>query len=99
KHTLLLGYEYQDENYYSDTSAGDDPCLCGYWWQTIEPIDITTLRETQSTLDIDTVARQIFFKDRVHGVYWQDQVDIVPKLKINVGGRFDDYDRSRRTSY
>jgi len=99
RHTVLLGYEYQDDNYYTDTSAGDDPCTCGYWWETIAPIDMTTFQETQGPLDIDTVARKIFFKDRTHGLYWQDQIDILPKLKVNVGGRFDDYFRRRRSDY
>jgi iron complex outermembrane receptor protein len=94
RHNLLFGYEYYDDSYRTDVTAGDDPdCTCGYWWITIAPMDITTLEETNPPLDIDTIARQTFVDDRVHSVYWQDQIDVLPRLKLNVGGRFDDYSR------
>ena len=95
RHNLLFGYEYQKDDYRTDVTAGDDAgCVCGYWWTTIEPMDITTMEETQpGPLDIDTIARQQFVEDRIHALYWQDQIDVLPRLKINVGGRFDDYDR------
>jgi iron complex outermembrane receptor protein len=92
RHNLLFGYEYFDDDYRTDVTAGDDPdCTCGYWWLTIEPIDITTLVENNPPLDISTIARQTFVTDRIHSLYWQDQIDILPQLKLNVGGRFDDY--------
>jgi TonB-dependent siderophore receptor len=94
RHNLLFGYEYQRDKYHTDVTAGDDPdCVCGYWWLTIAPMDITTLQETQPPLDLDTVARQTFVNDEIHAVYWQDQIDVLPQLKVNVGGRLDDYTR------
>ena len=49
RHNLLFGYEYQRDKYRSEVTAGDDPdCLCGYWWLTIAPMDITTMEETQT---------------------------------------------------
>ena len=94
RHNLLLGYEYQDDDYRTEVTAGDDPdCICGYWWLTIKTMDVTTMKETQSPLDITTVARTTFVKDRIHSFYWQDQIDVLPQLKINVAGRFDDYNR------
>jgi TonB-dependent siderophore receptor len=94
RHNLLFGYEYQRDKYRTDVTAGDDPeCICGYWWLTIAPMDITTMRETQPPLDIDTIARQTFVNDQTHAFYWQDQIDVLPQVKINVGGRVDDYKR------
>jgi len=92
RHSLLVGYEYHRDKWRTDVTGGDDPdCLCGYWWLTIAPMDITTLEETQAPLDLDTVARQRFFTQEIHALYWQDQIDVLPRLKINVGGRFDDF--------
>jgi len=94
RHNLLFGYEYQRDKYRTDVTAGDDPeCICGYWWLTIAPMDITTMEETQPPLDIDTIARQTFVNDQTHAFYWQDQIDVLPQMKINVGGRVDDYKR------
>ena len=94
-HNLLFGYEFQRDKYRTEVTAGDDPdCLCGYWWLTIQPIDITTLEETQSPLDIETVERTTFVNDKIHSFYWQDQIDIAPQLKVNIAGRFDDYERN-----
>jgi iron complex outermembrane receptor protein len=94
-HNLLFGYEFQRDKYRTEVTSGDDPdCLCGYWWLTIAPMDISTLEETQAPLDIETVERTTFVNDRIHSFYWQDQIDIGQQLKLNVSGRFDDYDRS-----
>jgi iron complex outermembrane receptor protein len=94
RHNLLFGYEYFNDSYRTDVTAGDDPdCICGYWWLTIEPMNISTLAENNPPLDVNTIGRQTWVDDRVHGVYWQDQIDVLPQLKLNVGGRFDDYTR------
>jgi iron complex outermembrane receptor protein len=94
RHNLLFGYEYQRDKYRTEVTAGDDPdCLCGYWWLTIAPMNISTLQETQSPLDVDTVERTRFVNDQINAFYWQDQIDVAPRLKINVGGRLDDYKR------
>jgi hypothetical protein len=47
-HNLLFGYEFHRDKYRTEVTAGDDPdCICGYWWLTIAPMDITTMAETQ----------------------------------------------------
>ena len=95
-HTLLAGYEYQDYYSRTDVTAGDDPtCNCGYWPNTVPPVNLTTLQPVipNPVLDITTVFRQTFFSNRINAGYWQDQIDIRPNLKINLAGRFDDYDR------
>ena len=53
------------------------------------------MEETQPPLDLDTIERQRFFNRQVHAFYWQDQIDVLPQLKINVGGRFDDFEQTR----
>jgi TonB-dependent siderophore receptor len=94
-HNLLFGYEYHRDKYRTEVTAGDDPdCLCGYWYLTIAPMDITTMQETQGPLDIDTIARTTFVNDRTQAVYVQDQVDITPTVKVNLGYRLDDYKRA-----
>ena len=93
-HNLLFGYEYHRDKYRTEVTAGDDPdCLCGYWWQTIAPIDITTMEETQGPLDIDTIERTTFVHDRTQAFYVQDQIDLTPQVKVNLGYRLDDYER------
>ena len=95
QHHLLAGYEYQRDKYRTDVTAGDDPdCLCGYWWLTIAPMNISTLEETQTPLDTSVIERSTFVNDRTHALYVQDQIDVRPDLKLNIGLRFDDYDRS-----
>jgi iron complex outermembrane receptor protein len=95
RHQLLAGYEFQRDKYRTDVTAGDDPdCLCGYWWTTIAPMDIGTLEETQTPFDTTAVERQTFVTDRVHAVYAQDQIEVRPYLKLNLGLRVDDYHRT-----
>jgi len=95
KHNFLLGYEFHRDKYRTEVTAGDDPdCLCGYWWLTIAPMDITTMQETQGPLDIETVERTTFVNDRTQGFYVQDQIDIAPQVKVNLGYRLDDYKRA-----
>ena len=93
-HNLLFGYEFHRDKYRTEVTAGDDPdCICGYWWLTIAPMDITTMQETQGPLDIDTVARTTFVNDRTHAFYVQDQIDLSSQFKLNVGYRADNYER------
>jgi TonB-dependent siderophore receptor len=94
-HNLLFGYEYQRDKYRTEVTAGDDPdCLCGYWWRTIAPMNISTLEETQTPLDIETIERTTFVNDQINSFYAQDQIDLLPQVKLNIAGRLDDYERN-----
>jgi iron complex outermembrane recepter protein len=94
-HNLLFGYEYQRDKYRTEVTAGDDPdCLCGYWWLTIAPMNISTLEETQTPLDIETIERTTFVNDQINSFYAQDQIDLLPQVKLNIAGRVDDYERN-----
>jgi TonB-dependent siderophore receptor len=95
-HNLLLGYEYHRDKYRTEVTAGDDPgCVCGFWFETIRPMDIRTMLETQpGPLDIETIERIQFVNDRSQGFYVQDQIDVAPQVKVNLGYRLDDWKRS-----
>jgi iron complex outermembrane receptor protein len=98
-HTLLAGYEYQDFFTRTDVTKGDDPtCNCGYWGSTATPINLATYdrdtyKETTPNLDITTVFRKTYQANQINAFYWQDQIDLTPQLKINIGGRYDNYER------
>lgn len=96
RHTVLLGYEYQDFYTRTDVTEGDpsDGCGCGYW-PNLPPMNISTLIETAPRLDLDTIYRRTYQANRINAFYWQDQIDLLPNLKINVAGRFDDFNRER----
>ncbi|MBM3778369.1 MAG: hypothetical protein FJW23_09050 [Acidimicrobiia bacterium] len=95
-HNLLFAWEFQRDKYRTEVTGGDDPdCLCGYWWLTIAPMDIRTMKETQpGPLDLDTVVRTTFVNDRLHSFYLQDQIDLTSQLKVNVAARVDEYRRN-----
>lgn len=96
RHTLLAGYEYQDFYRKTDVTAGDDPtCNCGYWPNSFAPIDLNTVQPIGSdpTVNLNNVFRKTSFSNRIHAGYWQDQIDVLPNLKINIAGRYDDYAR------
>lgn len=96
RHTILLGYDYQDFYTRTDVTEGDpsDGCGCGYW-PNLPPMNLTTLEETAPRLDLDTIYRKTYQANRINAFYWQDQIDILPNLKINVAGRFDDFNSNR----
>ena len=92
-HTLLAGHEYQDFYTRTEVTAGDDPaCNCGSWIN-LPAMNLTTLAETAKPLDTTSIFRMTYQANQIHAGYWQDQIDVLPNLKINVAGRFDDYDR------
>ncbi|MGE3579208.1 MAG: TonB-dependent receptor plug domain-containing protein, partial [Vicinamibacterales bacterium] len=95
-HNLLVAWEYQRDKYRTEVSAGDDPdCLCGYWYLTVEPMDIRTMRETQTArLNNTAVERTTFTNDRLHSLLVQDQIDVHAKLKLNLAGRIEGYRRN-----
>jgi outer membrane receptor protein involved in Fe transport len=57
-------------------------------------MNISTMQETQTPLDIETIERTTFVNDQINSFYGQDQIDIAPKVKVNIAGRVDDYERN-----
>ncbi len=93
-HTLLAGHEYQDFFTRTDVTAGDDPtCNCGSWIN-LPPMNLTTLAETATRFNTTTIFRSTYQSNQINAGYWQDQIDVLRNLKINIAGRFDDYSRA-----
>src|SRR5262245_36282216 len=41
------------------------------------------------------IVRKMYSTNRINAFFWQDQISLGSKVKVNIGGRFDDYDRDR----
>jgi TonB-dependent siderophore receptor len=88
RHTILAGYDYR--RFYTRTDVTEDG---GFYEYT--PISLSDFRETNPRITEFPIVRETYQTNRIHAFFWQDQIAITSKLKINVGGRFDDYDRDR----
>lgn len=88
-HTLLLGHEYQDVYTLTDVHNGDGGL------EFLNPVSLSNLQETGPAVTNFPVFRKTYQANRINAFYWQDQIDVTKKLKINVGGRFDDFRRDR----
>jgi iron complex outermembrane receptor protein len=95
RHTLLTGYEYRRFHTRTDVTAGDgDGCDCGFYGN-YTAIDLATLAETNPRITSFPIVRQTFSTDTTNAAYWQDQIDVTRKFKVNVAGRYDDYSHHR----
>jgi iron complex outermembrane receptor protein len=99
RHHLLFGYDYRDFYTRTGVTAGDDPdCLCGFYGS-LTPISLTNPKETNPPITDFSIVRNTYQANRIHGLFWQDQIDVNRKIKINVAGRFDDFDRKRHRTF
>ena len=88
-HSILVGYEYQDYFNYSHRSTAQSIA--------IPPISLSNYIDTYvpnldfpiSSIDYMTIL--------TNAAYWQDQISLTKRIKVNVGGRFDDYRRAAHT--
>jgi iron complex outermembrane receptor protein len=92
RHTLLLGYDYR--HFYTRTDVTEDG---GFYEFT--PISLSDFRETNPRIATFPIARETYQTNRIHATFWQDQIDVSRKVKINLGGRFDDFDRDRYRTF
>ncbi len=88
KHTFLAGYEYQDFYNFTHRSASRSV--------SIPPIPLATLLETYTPVSGFPISRVDYFTNRVNAFFWQDQIALASRLKLNVGGRLDGYRRIAR---
>jgi len=88
RHTLLVGYDYR--HFYTRTDVTEDG---GFYEFT--PISLADFRETNPRITSFPIVRKTYQTNRIHAGFWQDQIDLGRKVKVNVGGRFDDFDRDR----
>jgi iron complex outermembrane recepter protein len=91
RHTLLVGYDYR--HFYTRTDVTEDG---GFYEFT--PLSLSNFRETNPRITEFPIVRQTYQTNRIHAGFWQDQIDI-GKVKFNVGGRFDDFDRDRYRTF
>ena len=87
RHTFLAGYEYMDFANHTNRSAS----------RSVEapPINLATFQETYVSDPNFPISRVDHVSSRIHAFFWQDLVSLTNRLKLNVGGRFDDYLRRR----
>jgi len=88
RHHVLVGYDYRD--FYTRTDVTEDG---GFYEFT--PISLSDFRETNPAITSFPIVRKTYQANRIHAGFWQDQIEITSKLKINIAGRFDDYSRHR----
>lgn len=88
RHTLLAGYDYR--HFFTRTDVTEDG---GFYVHT--DFDLTNPIETNPRISEFPIVRETYQTNRIHGLFWQDHIDLFSKLKVTVGGRFDDYDRDR----
>ena len=84
-HTFVAGYEYEDYFDYTNRCA-----LCSV---AITPVSLATFAETYVQPSGFPLSEVDYFSNLINAFFWQDQVSLTKRLKVNVGGRFDDYQR------
>lgn len=88
RHAFVTGYEYEDYYNFTDRSTRSAPTT---------PINLTTFQETHVFVPDFPLSSIQYFSSRTHSFFWQDLISITEKLKVNVGGRFDNVLRVSRT--
>ncbi len=98
-HTLLTGYEYRRFLYSDRCDGRRRRWLRLRFYGNYTAIDLATLAETNPRITSFPIVRQTFSTETTNAVYWQDQIDVSRKIKVNVAGRYDDYNRHRDRIY
>ncbi len=88
KHTLVTGYEYQDFYNITDRSASRSI--------NIAPINLNTRAETFQPFPDFPLSRVDYFTNKINAFFWQDFIHLSSKLRLNIGGRLDSFNRIAR---
>jgi len=88
RHRLLFGYDFRD--FYTRTDVTDDG---GFYVHT--DLVLPDLIETNPPITSFPIVRETHQFNRSRAIFWQDQIDLTSKLKITVGGRYENFDRER----
>lgn len=88
RHTILAGWEYQDFYNFTHRSASRSVA--------IPPINLDTFEERYLPVPDFPISRVDYFTNRINAFFWQDQIAIAKRWKLNIGGRFDDFRRIAR---
>ncbi|MEO8053380.1 MAG: TonB-dependent receptor, partial [Acidobacteriota bacterium] len=90
QHSLMVGYEFENfGNHTNRTADGGD------FFPT--SISLANFRETQPPITSFPLESVDYFTNRTNAFFWQDQISLTENLKLNVGGRLDGYQRTKRT--
>ncbi|MBM3762719.1 MAG: TonB-dependent siderophore receptor [Acidobacteria bacterium] len=88
KHTVVGGYEYQDFYNFTDRSSSRSV--------NIAPINLATRTDPFTPFADFPLSRRDFFTNRINAFFWQDFIHLSKRLRLNIGGRFDDFRRITR---
>jgi iron complex outermembrane recepter protein len=88
KHTIVAGYEYQDFYNFTDRAASRSI--------NIAPINLTTRTDAFTPFADFPLSRVDYFTNRINAFFWQDFIHLSKKLRLNIGGRLDDFRRITR---
>lgn len=85
---FLVGYEFQRFHNFSNRSASRSVATT--------PLSLATFNDTHVFVPDFPLSRIDYFTNLTNAIFWQDQIEVTSRLKINVGGRFEDYRRMAR---
>ena len=87
-HQFLIGWEYQD--FYNFTNRSERRSVA------TTPVSLSTFAETHVPVPDFPLSRVDYFTNLSNAFFWQDQIEVTDRVKINVGGRLDDFRRTSR---
>src|SRR5579883_823100 len=96
RHKFMIGYDYEDQYNYTDRTTPVGTTSISNL--VIAPIDLASFL-SPGYVDSATapagfpVARRDHTDQSIHAAYWQDQINVVRRFRINVAGRYDDWKR------
>lgn len=98
RHRFMVGYAFDNQYNYTNR-IGNAPGASNAGTVPIPSINVNDfLRDgfvdpapTYTTFPRSRVDHST---NRIHGVAWQDQIDLTSRLRVNLAGRFDHYDRN-----
>lgn len=88
KHTVVAGWEFQDFYNFTDRAASRSVAL--------PPIVLANPIDNYSRVPDFPISRRDYFSNKINAFFWQDFVELSKRLRLNVGGRFDDFGRIAR---
>lgn len=88
KHTVVAGHEYQDFYNFTNRSASRSV--------SIAPINLSDRRDTFSPFPDFPLSRVDYFTNQINAFFWQDFIELSKRIRLNIGGRFDDFARFTR---
>jgi iron complex outermembrane receptor protein len=97
RHRFIIGYNYEDQ-YNFTNRTGNAPNTSNSLAIPLPPINIADWLQPGfvDTAPVYTVfprTRVDYSVNAINAAYWQDQIDLTPRLKINIAGRYDDWKR------